>query len=600
MLFAKSGSQIKHLTFPADKRRSFWIRHLDKLLFLLFVSVFYLFVLVYIRPVDGINDDWGMYSTLSGAYLGYPDAHVLFFLYPLSWILSKLYTLNSSIPWYGLFLHGIHILCIYLVYRRALLLWKKHTGSEAVFWPALSLLCVLFLIVDLNVICEIQYTTTAGFCAASALFLFLTSKSDEGSAAFLRGNIPTLLLAWLTFCMRQNVLFMMIPIAGMLWLSKWVLSNHRFYSDYFLKLLVFAGILCLGMGILYGMHRIAYSGEEWSDFIRINHYRERVGDFYTWPEYEECAAKLKKLGISEETYLRRKYGAPYIGHQMSLEDWEQMHQIAKECYQARTSLKERFKNILTGSLTVFLFQNGMQPLNLCVAFLFLVTLLAIVTRRNLVALAVYLLFLAGRTVTWGYILFEGRFPKRIIQPLIAADFMVLFGILFAFNLIRLNNRKKTWAILFPCVMLLASVSVYATKTDVDVSYHANEAVWKDLKAYCFSHPENFYIWTYNGNTLDNYCESPFDTTADTYQNFFYTNWGVVCNPNSRIKLAGHGIGEFGEDLVNNKNVYFIFEEGLYHREHPVIMYFRHTYDVDCGLTDTFPAGGHTYEVYQLQ
>ncbi len=62
----------------------------------------------------------------------------------------------------------------------------------------------------------------------------------------------------------------------------------------------------------------------------------------------------------------------------------------------------------------------------------------------------------------------------------------------------------------------------------------------------------------------------------------------------------HGIGNFGEDLVQNQNVYFIFKEGLYHREHPVIMYFRHTYNVGCELTDTFYAGGDAYEVYQLR
>lgn len=596
----KQNSQLKHLSFPADKRRSFRIPHPDKLVFLLFLIAFYLFVLYYIRPVDGINDDWGMYSTLSGAYLGYPDAHVLFFLYPLSWCLSRLYTLNSAVPWYGLFLHGVHICCIWCVYHRALFLWKKHSAPKSMLFPALTILGILFFIVDFNVICEVQYTTTAGFCAAAALFMFLTTKSDEGFASYLKSNIPTFLLAWLTFCMRQNVLFMLLPIAGMLWLAKWLLSNQRSYLDYFLKFLAFAGILLLGMGILYGAHKIAYSGDEWADFVKINHYRERVGDFYTWPAYEECSRKLTKLGIDEETYNYRRAGAPYIGHGMDLNDWEQMNRIARDCYYARTSIQSRLKRIATGSLTVFLFQDGMQPLNLCVAFLFLITLLYIVVRRNLVALAVYLFYLAGRTVTWSYLLFEGRFPKRIIQPLIATDFMVLFGILLAFNLIQLRNTKKTWAFLLPCVFLLSVFSVYATKIDVDTSYHANEAVWEDLKEYCQSRPDNFYIWTYGGNTLDNYCESPFSSGADTYQNFFYTNWGVVCNPNSKIKLAKHNIGDFGEDLVSSQNVYFIFEEGLYHREHPVIMYFRHTYQTDCRMTDSFDAGGHTYEVYQLQ
>ena len=83
---------------------SLWPR---RLFFLVFLILFYTVELLWVGPVDGINDDWGMYSTLSGAYLGYPEAHVLFFLYPLSWLLSRLYMLCSFIPWYGIFLHCV-------------------------------------------------------------------------------------------------------------------------------------------------------------------------------------------------------------------------------------------------------------------------------------------------------------------------------------------------------------------------------------------------------------------------------------------------------------------------------------------------------------
>ena len=88
-------------------------------------------------------------------------------------------------------------------------------------------------------------------------------------------------------------------------------------------------------------------------------------------------------------------------------------------------------------------------------------------------------------------------------------------------------------------------------------------------------------------------------TLDTYNNFFYTNWGVVCNPNSRKKLEAHGIGEFGRDLVESSNVYFILEEAPYPEEHPVIMYLRHSYDASLQQTDSFTAGTATYNVYQL-
>ena len=599
MSFVKRNAKRNHLSFPTREKHGFLCRHADIFLFFLFLTGFYLFLLCYIKPVDGINDDWGMYSMLSGAYLGEPDAHVLFFLYPLSRLLCAFYQINSSIPWYGLFQHAVHILCIWLLYHRTLQLRKKHFHSDSVIMPSLTILLVLFFIVDLNVISEVQYTTTAGFCASTALFYFITTKSDESLPTFLKGNIPTFILVWLAFSIRQNVLYMLLPMAGMLWISKWTLSNQRFYSDYILKLLSFAVILFLGMGILYGAHMTAYSGEEWSDFIKINHYRERVEDFYTWPEYEECSSKLTVLGINEETYYYRKNGVPYIGYQMSLSDWEQMHKIAKDCYFARTSLTSGLKYIAVGTVTTFLYQNGMQPLNLCTAVLFLFTFCCIIYHRNPVALAVYLLYLLGRMVTWGVLLFQGHFPKRIIQPLIAADVMVLFGILFAFNLIQIS-RQKFYMIFLPCIVVLSAVSVYCTKINIDSSYHANQAVWEDLKEYCYAHPDNFYIWTYDSSTLDNYCESPFDTTSDAYQNFFYTNWGVVCNPNSRKKLAKHGIENFGEDLVKNQNIYFIFKEGLYYSEHPVTMYFRHTYHASFELADTFTADGYTYEVYELR
>ncbi len=568
------------------------------LLFLLLLIIFYALLLFFIKPVDGINDDWGMYSILSGAYTGTPDAHVMFFLYPLSWLLAKLYTLWSFIPWYGLFQHIVQILSLYTIYRRILRIRRRH-NPQAALWPsALSVFLLLFFIVDLNVLAEAQYTTTAGLAAAAALFCFTTSRINQPHAGFFLDNIPTLLLAWISFSMRQQIFYLMLPMAGMLWLSKWIIAARNKYEGTAAKLLGFALLLCLGMGLLWGANAAAYSSDKWSDFRKINHYRERVGDFYGWPEYEECADELRALGLDEEAYMYRRSGAPHIGYDMSVTEWKQMHDIARQCYLTRVSLKERLKNVAVSAVNVFFYQEGMQPANLLTGLLLLLTPVLIFIDRSASALFVYLMYLFGRSVSWGYVLYEGRFPKRIVQPLITVDFLILLGILLAFNLLPSGNRRRFYALL-PLLGCLSLFSVYATHRDIVENYRIHEETWEELREYCRSHPDNFYIWTYGSGTLEHFYETPFGRGQDAYQNFIYTNWGVICNPNTQKKLADQGIGSFGRDVMDSKHVYFILQEAPYNEEHPVIMYFRHTYQAGLSVADTFTAGDTAYMVYQL-
>lgn len=586
----------KHFVFSSP---DLWTR---RLFFLLFLILFYCLELLWIKPVDGINDDFGMYSILSGAYLGYPDAHVLFFLYPLSWLLSKLYTLCSFIPWYGLFLHGVQIACLYAVWTRGMQLWMRHNGPQPFWKPALTFLCVLFLIMDISVLSEAQYTTTAGLAAAAAVFCFMTAvtppHAETSVYRFLKDCIPSFLFAWISYCIRQNIFYLMLPIAGMIWLSKWILSCRRGSRDAARGLIGFALILLAGMGILYALDAAAYSGETWADFKKINYCREKVGDFYTWPEYEECKEALDGLHITEEEYAYMRSGAPHIGYGMSVEDWEQMLAIARECYGARTDHIGRVKDMVIGYLSVF-FDNSMQPANALILFLMLLTFLLILLQRNRPALLVYLLYMTGRTVSWCFVLYQGRFPRRIAQPLIEVDYAVIIAIILCFNLFKAEYGKR-YAVILPLVLLLSAYSAAAVKIDIDANYHASQTTWDELTAYCRSHPDRLYIWTYNSGTLENYCESPFAVNPDACDNFVYTNWGVILNPNTAVKLAQYDIHDFGRDTAGNDRVCFILKDAPHNEEHPVLLYLRHTCNARMETVDTFTAGDTTYDVYQLR
>ena len=93
-----------------------WIYPISVFLFV--VLLFYFFLFKDFTPVFGINDDWTVYMVLSGSYLGEPDPYVLFFLYPLAWVICKLYELTTEIPWYGLLLHGCFVLSGFWLFIR--------------------------------------------------------------------------------------------------------------------------------------------------------------------------------------------------------------------------------------------------------------------------------------------------------------------------------------------------------------------------------------------------------------------------------------------------------------------------------------------------
>ena len=61
MSFLKHNPELKHLTFSTKERRSAARHFSDKLIFLLFTILFYLFLLIYIKPVVYIIDGFDIY-----------------------------------------------------------------------------------------------------------------------------------------------------------------------------------------------------------------------------------------------------------------------------------------------------------------------------------------------------------------------------------------------------------------------------------------------------------------------------------------------------------------------------------------------------------
>ena len=82
---------------------------------LIFVFLYVCFVLAFFGHSFATNDDAGVMYDIQHGY------RTILFAAPLGHLLSFFYlSINKDIPWYGLFLFAVHILCLFLFIKSLL------------------------------------------------------------------------------------------------------------------------------------------------------------------------------------------------------------------------------------------------------------------------------------------------------------------------------------------------------------------------------------------------------------------------------------------------------------------------------------------------
>lgn len=174
------------------------------------VGLYILAARAFMPFVYGVNDDRFVRDIVSGAYLGYPDAHMIFIKYPFSYLLKILYQIYNGTDWYGLTMVACHSLCLALVMYR-ILSWMDTVKKRV--WTGLLILAV-FTAVWLSKTVIFTYTTAAAALGITGLFWYMVS--EEKLSTYLLSGI----LMLVTYEIREHVFLMMIPIAGMIFLWK--------------------------------------------------------------------------------------------------------------------------------------------------------------------------------------------------------------------------------------------------------------------------------------------------------------------------------------------------------------------------------------------
>lgn len=362
--------------------------------------VLFLFYLLVMRPVFDTNDDLSVALFVNR---GRPiqDAHWLFPNWLLGCICSALYRFTNMVPWYGLMQYfGLFI-------AFAGIFWgiQQVFQSGAAFFLALTVMN--FFAADACI--QMQFTKTAGICAAGGLFLIVCSVWRE------KIHIPALVIGILTTAygfmyrhLEADMMFALWAVFGVFLLIRLGKDTEEGRLRRALRYMLVFGLaiglcLCLRM-----VDRMAYSSNSQSkEYEQINDARSQLTD-YGFPKYEAHKELFEELGISYTAYKLFSRWNFYDPDVFTLDKIKALNEV-----QERRAWDLGLVRDFIDTYPYKWFQN---PMFYC--FLITLVIALLYGRRGWERYAAIALVLLGVTALFLYLFKEGRFNlERTENPI---------------------------------------------------------------------------------------------------------------------------------------------------------------------------------------
>lgn len=546
---------------PAEKRT-------DLLLALLLTAALFVPAVVRFDFYYDLNDDVLIKDILSGVYSGTPDGHTMQLLYPLGFCLSLLYR-ALSIPVFGVFLVLCQYGSIFIIAHRTLQQcegWRAKLLAllaEGAFWAAAFGSHLVF----------VQYTVTSGMLAGAAIFWMLTAK-ERAAAAFLKENLPALVLYWLAFCLRPEMALLLLPLAGVAGLCKWGQEKKVFTKENARKYLLTFGALVLGLAVCLGLDGLAYAGEDWTAFRQFFDARTELYDYQKdfVDNYEENGSAYEALGVDrrqQALLANYNFGVDDSIDETLLADLKEAALNRPEAGGFfRKSAAEGIWSLLRGHWTV----KADFPYNvvflLCCALAFALCFFR--GRRYLWWQAPLCVVTGG--ALWMFLLLRDRPADRVLHPLYLGQILVFAGLVLLKLRKdegekqdgRVNERKTTpgnaaAAALSVLVLCLCAPGTVKAWQAVSAEYARRETVNQTneaVMAYCSAHPSRLYLEDVYSTVY--YSEK---ISVDRNKPFNYDLLGgwLVKSPLTKEKLSAFGYTSMGEAVCAGEKVSLLAE-----------------------------------------
>ena len=465
-------------------------------------------------------DDWMFEALLSGKFTGEPCPYLYFQKFPFSSIISNLYNINGTIPWYSIMLLGGVSISFFLVVERIIII------EDVQLWIRICFSVLLFGILFVNQFVFVEWTRTAGCILAAALFRLITvdiNKTKWGRCIDLLSIVG--LLFW-CFCLRHTIFLMGSPFLA---LSILVLTlKYRKQKSHFelISIWVFVIVTIFGVCGCSFLHAKAYDSDEWKAYDEYTNNRSVLMDLYGFPDYDEHKELYEELGISRSAYellSARCYIIP--------EDEFSEKNIARLAEVAKTDNKESLQ------------ERANTAYNLALKSLKTSTLFAIRIFTIFTAFGVIFCVKKWYTIVWllggvgiaGLLLWYGRFPMYVELSLFLI--LLLGELAFAINNgCRRKELAKNRKNIVKIAMSLIALIKYARK-----------------------HPDNIYIRDFYYSQLP---EGLFD--PDYYWSDNYVSSGGWGNktPPYEIFEERLGITSINNYLDENGEIYYLIPKSV--------------------------------------
>lgn len=410
---------------------------------IVFCTVGFLILRMVFNFYYDLNDDILIKDILSGLYTGTPDGHCVQMLYPLSWIVKTLYSINADIPWFGIMEIGLTWLCGVLIIARTQYIVMRNVNRKKTKFLGVACvyLCVTLFMMGLELweIVMYQYTVLSGTLAVTATYLFFTEEDFK-----VNENIVPIILLVLSFNMRTEMFLLMCPFIAVAGMCKWV--SEGFEASICKKYITYVAVIALSLVASLAVNAWAYRSEEWKEFIELFDARTTIYDFTGVPDFESNREFYDAQLVYESDYERLVDYNYVLSDRVNAHLMTQLAEYAKD-HNAKSktvpyAVFEVVKDVaswrmpsqkaaLTDESNPF-YEEGIKihvPYNIIIVLLYILAMIAAIYAKDIKWAYMLPLILLMRSVCWGYISYKGRINARIAHPLYFMEAIMLVAVL---------------------------------------------------------------------------------------------------------------------------------------------------------------------------